>query len=50
MRVIGPREVQLGLKKFEWLTQSDDCEAEVLFVNNEYDYRQNWMARNSVTN
>ena len=43
--VIGPIGVQFGL----W-TKSDDREAEVRFVNQEYDYWWNWTTRCPFTN
>ena len=33
----------------EWLTKSDDCEARIRFVNQEYDYRQIWMTQFIIT-
>ena len=32
------------------ITKSDDGEAGVRLVNHEYDYRQNWTTRSSITN
>ena len=31
-------------------TKSDDREAEVRFVDHEYDFKQNWTTRSSVAN
>ena len=47
--VIGPSGVQFGLWSYEWSTKSDDREAGVRFVNDEYDYKQNWTTRSPVT-
>ena len=33
-----------------WLTKSDDRKAGVRFVNQEYDYGQNWTTRSPITN
>ena len=40
--VIGPSRVAQQ--------KSDEREAGVLFVNHEYDYRQNWTTRSPITN
>ena len=37
-------------KNCDWLTKSDVCEVGVRFVNQEYDYRQNWTTRSPITN
>ena len=49
--VIGlSARVQFGLQSYEWLTNSDKCEAGVWYLNHKYDYRQNWMTQGPVTN
>ena len=47
--VKGLRGVQFGLWSYEWLTESDNREVGLRFVNYEYDYRQNWTKLSPVT-
>ena len=43
--VIGLSGVQSGLYLYMWLTKLDNCKVGVRFVNNECDYRMNWMTK-----